>query len=154
MFQPGATFVAMADVVVERDVAAPADKVWAVLRDFGAVGWIPPAGKVGVEGDGPGMCRRIHGTGDGEPVVERLLSLDDDTRTLRYRIEENNPLPVSSYVGTVTVADRAAGSDGPGGATLRWAAEFAPTGDEDEARTVVELVVGALVGWLDEAVTS
>jgi len=130
----------MADVVLERNLAAPADRLWAVLRDFGDVSWIPPAGKVDVDGDGPGMRRHIHGSG-GDPVVERLLDLDDEARTLRYCIEGDSPLPVSSYVGTVTVTDE----------RLRWAVTYEPVGDEAEAKTVVELMVGALAAWLEEA---
>ena len=128
-----------------RDVAAPADDVWTLLRDFGNVGWIPGPTRVDVEGDGPGMRRLIHGSGDGPPVVERLISVDDAGRTIEYAIDENNPLPVDEYRGTVTI------DDAPGGARIRWSAAFEPSGDEAEARNVIELMLGALAGWLAEA---
>jgi hypothetical protein len=135
----------MSEAVVERQVAAPAEQVWDLLRNFGDIAWIPAAGLVDVEGDGPGMRRRIHGTGAGSPVVERLISVDDTTRTIEYTIEENNPLPVTSYLGTVSVDD--AGDD----AMIRWAVAFEPAGDETDAAAVVRLMLDALTGWLADA---
>jgi hypothetical protein len=132
----------MSDAVVEREVAAPAADVWAVLRDFGNIPWIPAAGQVDVEGDGPGMRRHIHGSGAGDPVVERLISRDDAARTIEYTIDENNPLPVTTYVGRVTVEDR------DGASTIRWSAAFEPAADEAEAVAIVGMMLDALTGWL------
>ena len=137
----------MADAAVVKDVPVAATKVWAMVRDFGNVSWIPAVTDVDVEGDGPGMRRHIHGGGDNPAVVERLLSLDDATRTIEYTIDENNPLPVTSYVGKVTV------DEAPSGATLRWSATFEPAGDEAEASQVVEMMLGMLTGWMAEGVT-
>jgi hypothetical protein len=132
----------MRDVTVERELAASPATVWALLRDFGNVAWMPPAGRVDVEGDGAGMRRHIHGGGDGPPVVERLVRIDEADRTIEYTIDENNPLPVSEYLGTVAV------SETTDGAAIRWSAVFEPVGDPDEATAVIELMLGALVGWL------
>jgi hypothetical protein len=132
----------MSNAAVEREVAAPPAEVWAVLRDFGNIAWIPVAGQVDVEGDGPGMRRHIHGGGPGEPVVERLISLDDATRTIEYTIDENNPLPVTTYVGRVSV------NDCDGGSMIRWTAAFEPAGDENESAAVVGMMLDALTGWL------
>ena len=134
----------MPDATVERDVAAPAAVVWGILSDFGDMSWVPAAGRVEVDGSGAGMRRHIHGS-SGDPVVERLLSIDDAARTLAYTIDENNPLPVTRYEGTVTVADAGAGS------RLTWSASFDPSGDEAEAAAVVELMLGALTGWVADA---
>ena len=136
----------MPEAHAEREVTSSPDAVWSVLREFGDVSWIPPAGTVEVEGEGPGMVRRIHGSGDGDPVVERLVSASDATRTLVYEIDGNNPLPVTSYRGTVVVEPTG------GGARIRWQADYEPEGDEGEAATVIELMLGTLTGWLADAV--
>ena len=138
----------MSDVTVTHDVAASVETTWAVLRDFGDIGWIPVAGQVDVEGDGPGMTRTIHGSGDNDPVIEQLTGLDDGARTITYAIDGKSPLPVQDYTGTVTI------SDGPDGAIIRWSATFEPVGDEAEATAVVELMLTTLAGWLGDAAAS
>ena len=135
----------MPDATIQRDVAAPADTVWAILSDFGNMSWVPGAQRVEVEGAGAGMRRHIHGSGDGPPVVERLITIDDGAKTLTYTIDENNPLPVTTYSGEVNVADSASGS------TLTWTAHFEPAGDPAEAAGIVDLMLGALTGWVAEA---
>jgi hypothetical protein len=136
----------MADAAVVKEVPVSAERVWAAVRDFGDVSWIPGITGVDVDGDGPGMRRHIRGGGDNPPVVERLISVDDAGRTIEYTIDENNPLPVASYVGTVTV------NEAPGGSTIRWSAAYEPAGDEAEAAQVVEMMLGMLTGWLADAV--
>ena len=138
---------AMAEAAVVKEVPAPAAQVRAAVRDFGDVSWIPGITGVDVDGDGPGMRRHIHGGGDNPAVVERLNSVDDAARTIEYTIDENNPLPVTSYVGKVTVDEASSG------ATLRWSATFEPAGDEGEAAQVVEMMLGMLTGWLAEGVS-
>jgi hypothetical protein len=137
----------MSTVTVERKVAAPASDVWAVLCRFGDISWIPVAGKVEVEGEGPGMRRHIHGSGDGDPVVERLVACDEGARTLDYAIDANNPLPVTDYRGNARVDESGDGS------TIVWSATFEPVGDEAEATGVVEIMLATLAGWLADAAT-
>lgn len=146
--QPLGYVPAMLDTTVEREVAATPEQVWAVLADFGNIAWIPPAGRVEVEGDGPGMVRRIHGSGDGPPVGERLVSRSDADRTIVYTIDENNPLPVASYRGTVSV------EAAEGGAKVIWRADYEPGADEAESAAIVELMLGALIGWLADGVVA
>jgi hypothetical protein len=135
----------MGSVAVERQVSASAEAVWALLRDFGNIAWIPVGGRVDVEGAGPGMRRLIHGSGDGPPVVERLVAADDAARSIEYVIDENNPLPVTTYVGRVRI------DPDDGGSVIRWSAEFEPAGDAAEAAGVVELMLTTLAGWLGDA---
>lgn len=137
----------MGTVTVEHSVAAPASDVWAVLRRFGDIGWIPVAGKVEVEGEGPGMRRMIRGSGEGDPVVERLVAVDEEARTIDYAIDANNPLPVADYRGRTRIDE-----DGPG-STIVWSATFDPVGDDAEATAVVELMLTTLAGWLGDAAT-
>ena len=86
-------------------VAAPADKVWAALRQFHDISWSANAiTSVESEGDPElaGAKRLLNGV-----FFETLLSLDDDTRVLRYSIDDG-PAAVSKdnvtgYVGEVSV---------------------------------------------------
>jgi carbon monoxide dehydrogenase subunit G len=86
-------------------VAAPADKVWAALRQFHDISWSANViTSVESEGDPElaGAKRLLNGV-----FFETLLSLDDDTRVLRYSIDDG-PAAVSKdnvtgYVGEVSV---------------------------------------------------
>src|SRR5690606_21066865 len=76
---------AMAEVHVNEPIAAPAARVWELVRDFGGVAqWGGPAlQSCTVEGAGVGAVRRI-GLPGGLAIAERLEALDDAGRTLSY----------------------------------------------------------------------
>lgn len=133
----------MGTVTVEKKVAADAAAVWRVLADFGDVTWIPVAGDVRVEGDGPGMRRYISGGGD-EPVVEKLVSIDPDQRSLTYEIEQSNPLPVVSYVSQAVVR-------GDSDAIVTWTVTYEPIGSDEEIRQGIDLIYTVMAGWLQDA---
>jgi hypothetical protein len=135
----------MASITVTKELAAPAATIWALLADFGNVSWIPMAPEVVVEGSGPGMRRHIR-AGESAPVVERLVSVDAAERTLRYSIDENNPLPVRRYEATVRVSPA-----GGGRTAIRWDASFEPTGDETEAANAIQAIYGMMATWLETA---
>jgi hypothetical protein len=67
-------------------VAAPADKVWAALRNFHDLSWSPNV-ITSVESDGdpeqPGAKRVLNGV-----FFETLISIDDGARVLRYSIDD------------------------------------------------------------------
>lgn len=132
--------------IVSIPLAAPASGVWAVLADFGDLSWIPPVQDVEVTGDGPGMTRRITGTGP-EPVLERLIEIDEESRTLRYSIDENNPIPVTRYEAVNSVAEA------EDGCTVTWTADYdiAEGGDDETVTGTIELIYGAMAGWLADA---
>lgn len=138
----------MASITILKEVAAPGAAVWRLLADFGNVSWIPVAGKVVVEGAGPGMRRHIHG-GGGAPVVERLVAVDPDQQALRYSIDENNPLPVLRYDATVRVSPV-----GDSRSVIRWDVSFEPSGDEAEAASAIEQIYGVMATWLETAAKS
>ena len=94
------------------------------------------------------MRRHIRGGGTA-PVVERLVSIDPDRRTLSYSIDENNPMPVHRYEATVRVS-----SDGQSRAVLRWDVSFEPSGDEGEAVSAIEGIYGIMAGWLEAAAST
>ncbi len=127
--------------VVEK-VAASAADVWAQLGDFVGI-------KIGgliesfeVEGEGVGAVRTI-GLANGS-VVERLDHHDAEQRIFTYSIiNDDCPLPVSSYSATVKIAD-----DGDGSCTVEWTGTFEPKGaPEERAITVVKgIYTGAIQG--------
>jgi hypothetical protein len=81
----------------EIDIERPADDVWKVLRDFGALAaWMPGIDSCRVEGDDRVLEMM------GMELTERLLRLDDDARTLAYGITKS-PMPIEHHEATITV---------------------------------------------------
>jgi len=92
----------MASVEEHVRIPAPADEVWAIVRDFGSIAdWTPPITDATLDGEGVGAERTLT-LADGGQVVERLEALDENDRTLRYTIVDG-PLPVTGYEGTFSV---------------------------------------------------
>lgn len=87
---------ACASVIVD----APVEAVWAVVRDFGALPrWVPGLLDCAIEdGRDPDSvgCVRSFKLGDGTPVRERLLELDDCRYRFAYNFE-TPAFPVENY---------------------------------------------------------
>ncbi len=136
----------MGEARVKQAIAAPADKVWALVADFGDTSWMPGGGgNVEVVGSGPGMARIIS-AGD-QKIREVMESSDDATRTLVYTIPEGVPFPVSDYRSTVVVT----GDDTS--AELEWSCSFEPEGDEAQTTQMIQGMYGTMVGWVRDHVT-
>lgn len=135
----------MSSITIQKQLRVPAAALWATLADFGNVDWIPGAGDVTVEGDGPGMQRVLSASGP-TPIVERLLWIEPAARKLSYEIT-NNPLPVSRFVAVATVSD---GGTDPGVSTVAWHVDFEPAGDDDSARGAIEAVYNLMAGWIED----
>ena len=97
----------MVEVLVKAEVAAPADRLWKLVADFGDVSWMNGVSRSEVDGSGVGMVRSIY-AGDAPPVREQLESLDETQRRIGYTITEGNPLPVKDYHAAMQVF-----ADGP-----------------------------------------
>ena len=103
----------MPEVTATQVLDAPADAVWSLLADFGAIQrWWPadgsaPIERVVLEGDGIGMIRHIHNRGIAHAVSERLDLLDPSSRTLVLSIVGERPVGISAYVaeGRVSAVD-------------------------------------------------
>lgn len=135
----------MGEARVKQAIAAPADKVWAVVADFGNTSWMPGGGgNVEVVGSGPGMSRIIS-AGD-QKIFEVMQSSDDATRTLVYTIDEGVPFPVTGYRSTMVVS----GDDAS--AELEWSCSFEPEGDEAQVTQMIEGMYGTMVGWIRDQV--
>ena len=136
----------MPSITVSKQITAPAEAVWALLADFADVTWIPGAAKVEVEGEGPGMSRKIYGAGD-TPIVETLLWVEPEHRRLAYEIA-NNPMPVNRFEAVVSVT----GPDDTGdGCHIGWDVDYEPAGEDASARESIELVYTMMADWLRDA---
>lgn len=133
-----------AEVAVSAEFDVPADTLWALLSDFGNLSWIPPVHRSELEGEGPGMIRRMYVTEDSPGIVERLDDLDQENRTVTYSVTANNPLPVDDYVATMVVTDTGAGR-----CRLDWSCTFEADGvTPEQAVAVVDGFYRALVAGI------
>jgi hypothetical protein len=137
-------------------VAAPADRVWALLRHFdGLPNFLPAIGHSelveGVDGQ-VGAVRRLTLADGGDPFDEQLVHLDDTDRTLTYRFTGANPFDVRRYVSTVRVAP----VTDTGESFVEWWAEYDADADQEEAlnRTFADDVYAGGIAGLRAALGS
>ncbi len=136
----------MIRVLVKREVAAPADRLWKLVGNFGDVSWMNGVTRSELEGQGVGMVRSLY-VGDGPPVREQLEAHDEGARSIGYTITQGNPMPVTDYHATVAVVP-----DGPERSRLEWGCRFEASGvSEPEAKAAVEGMYGVLIGWVKAA---
>lgn len=122
----------MSEYRVETDLDLSADALWAKIRDFGDVSWLPGRPTCTCEGEGPGMIRTI--AAPPLPTVrEQLDAIIEAERTVHYRIVQGRALPVSDYAASMQVIEI-----GVGRSRLRWNSRFEPDGvSEEEAQSKV-----------------
>ncbi|MTD53169.1 SRPBCC family protein [Amycolatopsis pithecellobii] len=98
---------------------APAAEVWQLVGDFSAIArWMPGIDRLTVRGPAnePGTERVAHS--GGTDFLERLVSVDDTSRTMVYTIPAP-PFPVSGHRATLTAT-----ANDLTGCTVTWAATF------------------------------
>jgi len=116
----------MKQVSVTQQVDVSPEKVWNILRTGSDVDkWIPIFASCKLEGNGPG-AKRTCTTADGKVLKETILLIDDSNRIFKYRIDEQDMMPLKNYVGTVTVMERNGNTD------VIWSTEFDLTIEEAE----------------------
>lgn len=128
----------MAQVSVTKTIGAPADRVWAMVSEWGGTSkWVPGVGPVTVEGSGVGALRSADldpATGFPGRVSERLERFDSDAMHFRYRIIGESPLPVTDYVAEMRVE-----AEGAGAARVTWSSTWEAAGrPEAEIRGLLE----------------
>ena len=108
------------EVVRSGTFAAPPERLWELVADFGGLDRIMDGiESCEMEGDGVGAKRTI--AMGGGAVVESLDVLDPDAMTLTYSILEA-PLPFKDYSATMVVASEGEGS------SLTWTGSFEADG--------------------------
>jgi Polyketide cyclase / dehydrase and lipid transport len=113
----------MVKVYTSSVIDAPADRVWATVRDFNALpNWHPAIRESRIEGNHPSDkvgCVRNFNLKDGGNIRERLLALSDYDFSCTYSILES-PMGVSNYVATLKLAPITDGNR----TFAEWSAEF------------------------------
>ena len=132
----------MSNVKVSESIAAPAERVWALLGDFGGV--MKWGGSMlqscTVEGSGVGAVRTI-GLPGGASIQERLEAYDPAGRALTYAIIGKSPIPLRNYLSTCRVV-----ATGPNQCRVDWEGRFEPDGvPEEQAQNLVRgIYTGAI----------
>jgi hypothetical protein len=127
----------MVRVFVSTMITAPANKVWAVVRDFnGMPSWHSLIARSAIEGGRPsdsvGCIRSLTMT-DGVRVREQLLSLSDFDYSFSYAIVESG-LNVTNYVASFKLTPITDGNH----TFAEWTAEFdTKAGSEQETAAMI-----------------
>jgi hypothetical protein len=117
-------------VEFERIIAFPAQRVWAVLEDFGNTAWAVGVSRTEIIGEGIGMTRRLYMEGM-EPIDEVLKSIDPQQMTFSYSIPRGLPLPITDYTATARLE-----ALGDTSTRVKWSCECIP---EDPGLSYAEL---------------
>ena len=122
----------MIKVYASSVIDAPADSVWARIRDFnGLPAWTPFVAESRIEGGQPSDrigCVRNFRLQNGDRIRERLLGLSDHDLFCTYTILES-PMPLENYVATLRLTPVSVGDQ----TFIEWTAEFdcAPEVEEE-----------------------
>jgi hypothetical protein len=122
-------------VEVNDRIKAPADAVWALVRDFGGVTkWNPGTIEdCTVEGEGIGAVRTLTLPGGGQ-LQEKLEALEEGSKSMSYSFTGKVLLPLEDYYATMRVS-----AAGDGECELNWSSSFGPGPmPEADARATVE----------------
>ena len=131
----------MLKVFVSSVIPAPADQVWAVMRDFNDMpSWHPVVARSAIEGGKASDCIgciRSLTLADGIKVREQLLALSDYDYSFSYYIVESG-LDVENYVAKVELTPVTDGDHTFG----KWSVEFdTPPGKEQEMADIISRTV-------------
>ncbi len=132
----------MAEVLVKGQIDVSADAVWETIRRFGGIEeFLPMIDTCSLEGSGVGAKRTLV-TGDGAKILEELILLDDQQRTLSYKILDS-PLPFADYVATMQVRDL-----GENRCEIEWSSTFEPTeaAESDCVEMLTDLYTSGIEG--------
>lgn len=102
-------------------IAAPPDKVWAVIKDFAAFAdWNPEVTKCTAEGGNAPGATRVITLKNGGQLTEGLDDYNDKDMMYAYRLSQENieVFPVSFYSATITVKPAGDGSE------VEWIGRF------------------------------
>lgn len=116
------------EVTRTQDVAGTPDQIWSQIGGFCAIkNWHPVVGTCTTDGKTPPTRTLV--TKDGKVTfVETQTARDDAAHTYSYNFVQS-PFPVTSYIGTISVADK-----GYGMSTITWHGVYTPVpGKEKDA---------------------
>jgi hypothetical protein len=136
--------IEMPQIVTSTVVGSPAGEVWALLRDFAAIGnWHPALPPCEIE-NGPADrigCTRVFPLAGGHR--ETLIALDDQSMSITFAFGDNAGLPVRGYTSMmtarpVTLSDQT---------YVEWSSRF-DCDEADEDKVIAAVRDGVLVPGL------
>lgn len=113
---------------------SPAD-VWQVLGEFTDLKWLPGPVHVAADEHEGRLARILHFQSDSgvEPIIEYLLSKDDELMTFEYGVVKNAFVPVEGYRARVSV------SAVEGGAEISFTGTYTEqVSHQDEVNTMLK----------------
>ncbi len=120
----------MANVSMKSIINAPAKEVWATISDFnGLPNYIEAVVESRLEGEGVGSVRTFS-LADGTVIIEKLLRIDNEARSLTYSILES-ALPMDDYMATMDLTGA-----GDSSCQLHWHSTFGFKKDSSEEQAV------------------
>lgn len=140
------------EIIVEKNLNAPIEKLWALCADFGNIDWfkgngVKGAEKVEVEGEGIGMARMIYMEGFDEAIKEVLTHRDAKNHTYSYDIMPNPLMPFTDYKATGTFTAQADGST-----KASWRASFkTDVLSDNDARDIMNNTYDSMFNCLEAA---
>lgn len=146
---------AAGNISISKTIAidAPAEEVWAKVKDFNALNtWHPAVAKTEIlKGDNNKVgATRLLTLNDGGTIEEDLLAWDETTMTYSYNIIQS-VLPVSDYEATLTVELITDTST-----KIIWSASFnaGKGADDDTARNTISGIFDAGLENLTKILTT
>ena len=135
----------MVKLSVEREFEFSAEKLWAVISDFGDISWVPGFEKAELEGEGVGMIRHIT-VPEFPQLHERLDVIDHEKMILDYSLPTVEYIQVKNYHARAQVIAREGGR-----CKVIWSCEAEADGaDEAQASANTKEFYKALLGWIDD----
>jgi Polyketide cyclase / dehydrase and lipid transport len=135
----------MPQVTESTVVGSPVNEVWALLRDFAAIGdWHPALPPAEIEGGPPDRvgCVRVFPLAGGHR--ETLVALDDQHRRIAFTFADYAVgLPVRSYTSGITARPVTV----TGHTYIEWSSRF-DCDEADEDKVITQVRDGVLVPGL------
>lgn len=136
----------MVNVKLVRDLDFPAERVWAVLEDYGNMEWAMGPPRVEVIGEGIGMIRRVLIEGM-EPIDEVLEAMDPAGMSFAYSIPRGLPLPLTDYRSSARVEAKDDASS-----RVHWSCQCTPTDPAMSEQDTEQLMQSTYNALLDSLV--
>jgi mxaD protein len=83
----------------EITINAPAGKVWAIIKDFGDLSWLPAIKSTSIQGGNVKGAIRVLTLKDGGTITEELKKHDDKAMSYAYKITEMSTAKTITHAG-------------------------------------------------------